>query len=215
MPYINPDKIPIDDVVENLYNFDSIGALSLDGVLTTTGINELNSFARTYNELTKVKEMQGKVRQDMRTKYFYDIDEHTFSPQEFLPLQKFVDEYSLIYSEIAKKANFNGTSFNALGIHHYGENSQGITPHQDFSTDRDLISIFILIGQDPLYVCLDRKKNGSIALAQNPGSLVLLRAARQESEQKYRPIHYLNPVTSERYTLIVRKCDLQKNSKKY
>lgn len=201
--YLNFKDINLENIARELYDFNSRGALSVPHVLTSEALSELQDFVKK-SRLEKVTERVGSVYQYMNQHYF-SIRDNCLEEDSFFPLKKLIQDYALIYETLAHHGEFDEPCFNSVGIHHYYEGSQGITPHQDFARDRDLISIFIIEGRDPLYICKNRKKKDSVVLDQNPGSLILLRAARHEDEQRYRPIHYLNPVSQERYTIIFRR----------
>jgi len=77
--------------------------------------------------------------------------------------------------------------------------------HRDYSTDINLISIFVLGGTAPFYVCADKQGRGKVALHSAPGSLILMRAPRNELENDYRPYHCVGAVEEERFTLLFRQ----------
>ncbi len=66
-------------------------------------------------------------------------------------------------------------------------------------------AIFNLIGDAKFYYCDDKDKRNSQEFDTSPGSLVLLRGAKNKDEQRYRPYHYIMPMKSERLSLNVRK----------
>ena len=120
-------------------------------------------------------------------------------------LDYYIFEYRRFYKKIAEKAKFDDSIFNKIGFHKYQAGSIGITPHQDYETHINLISIFNLVGEAGFYYCEDKDGNGSRKIDSSPGSLILLRAPRNEDEEKYRPFHYINPMSNERLSLNVRR----------
>lgn len=57
----------------------------------------------------------------------------------------------------------------------------------------------------PFSVSEDRQKKNSKQIYSEAGTLMLMKAARNEDEQKYRPIHYVQgPVNEDRYTVLLR-----------
>ena len=207
MKYIDSSRIHIERIVNELYDFYKLGALSIPNVLTPFGMNDLVGKILASRKMFKqAPKKEGKVYQEMETFYINDWeDEIILNPDLKESLGMFREEYLSIYQKIAELADFDESRFNSLGIHLYPNGSSGITPHRDYERDRDLISIFVLKGNTPVKVCEDEKKNGTIELDSSPGSLILMRAARKKSEQVSRPIHYLGPVLEERLTLIIRR----------
>ena len=205
--YICSEKIPIDDVVDRLYDFSALGALSIPHVLTEAAQQELLEGILSAQPLfSKVQRELGEVIQEMETVYMQKVaDKIPFFPlfeQRINQLQK---EYLLIYQKIADKASFTEKTFNSVGVHHYPIGSAGITPHQDFSSDINLIASFVVAGNAPFFVCSNREKAHALELKASPGTLILMRAARTKEEQKKRPFHYLvGPITEERYSILIR-----------
>jgi len=204
--FLKSKKISIDKIVNELYDFSKIGALSLPEILSKEGRQELLKGVKSAKKLfSKVSRKEGKVIQEMETLYIENLKENELKKEFNENINKFIKEYSKIYREIAKKAKFQENSFNSLGFNHYWNNSKGISPHRDYARDKDLISIFILQGKANFYVCVDREKNKPVELYSPPGSLILLRAPRNESEKQYRPFHYVENIENERLSLIVRR----------
>ncbi|MCH8945508.1 MAG: hypothetical protein IIA85_01130 [Nanoarchaeota archaeon] len=204
--YIDAERISIDFVVSELYDLSKIGALSIPGVLSSKARENIVKGAKSAIKLFwKAPRVEGPVIQEMETLYIEDTDVRDLERSFVDSIKQFKREYGEIYRQISKKAGFLVDSFNSVGIHYYPYNSQGITPHRDYTRDRDLISIFVLQGQAKFCVCEDRNKKGSINLDSSSGSLILLRAARNDLEQSYRPFHYVEPIERERFSLIVRR----------
>jgi len=192
-------------ISRELYDLSKLGGMSFPNFLNPDFREDLlNEIKNAQGRLKPAEQYVGKVQQVMNT--FYIGEAHNNSNIGNFPLVKQLrDTYSLFYKELGNIANFYSGNINSIGFHHYPANSLGITPHQDYAFDYNLISIFVLEGNASLNVCRDRDKRDSMQLSAAPGSLVLLRAARKPEEQKYRPFHYIDGVKEERYSLIFRQ----------
>lgn len=200
------DKIDAAEVVRKLYNFSDRGVTSIPDAMTRFGIEKLLKGIEAAKDLFwEAEKQEGKVRQEMRCLYLESADWTKLNEEFKKTISDFKKEYGKIYKRISSKAGFEKNEFNSIGIHVYPSSSEGITPHRDYAGDRDLISIFVLKGRGIFGVCSDRNKTDALELEATPGSLILMRAARNESEQKFRPFHYVEKVEDERCTLIVRR----------
>ena len=149
--------------------------------------------------------MRGPVIQEMKTLYLETRQENDLPTFFRDRIEQFKKEYTEFYQRMAKAALFNESEFNSLGIHCYPEGSIGITPHQDFTRDHNLVTSFVLSGNAPFYVARTREKEGAQRFDTPPGSLIFMRAARDECEQTGRPFHYLEgPLEEERYSILIR-----------
>lgn len=204
--YIISDSVRIEDVVSELYDFSRPGIISIPDVLTIEGVKDLVSAARlNYHSFIEVPRYEGTAEQEMYTLYLDKIKKSQLVIESLPILDQFVDEYKEIYKQIAQEAQFDEYDFNKIGFHKYSAGSLGITSHQDYESHINLISIFNLIGDAKLYYCENVDKRNSKKIDTIPGSLTLLRAARNENEQQYRPFHYIEPMENERLSLNVRK----------
>ena len=163
----------------------------------------LEEMMQAQNEFKKVPYSEGLVTQDMHVLYCGEADRQN-AQREFPAIQCLRSEYLAWLEPLGIAGHFK-PEINSIGVHLYPANSQGISPHQDYASDRNLISIFVLKGNDPLYLCKDRNKTESFPLNASPGDLILLRAPRNEAEKPLRPFHYLEKLVEERITLIFRQ----------
>lgn len=205
--YICSEKVLVDKVVEELYDFSKFGAVFFPDLLTECARRELLGGIQSAGFLfQKVQRERGPVIQEMDTLYF----ENNYDLLHTLPLlenavTQLRQEYGELYEKIAVQAGFSGTQVNSVGVHHYSIGSVGITPHQDFKSDRNLIASFVIDGCAPFGVCNNREKTGAQLFDAGPGSLIFMRAARNECEQKYRPFHFLEgPLLEDRYSILLR-----------
>ena len=204
--YIDKSRINIELIVNELYDFSKIGALSIPNILLEKASEDLVNGAKSAKKFFwRPPKKEGPVIQEMESLYIEELNEECLDKKFKNSINKFRKEYIEIYKEIAEKAGFQENFFNSIGIHYYQDTSIGITPHRDYAKDKDLISIFVLQGQARFCVCKDRNGSNYIELDSSPRSLILLRAARKNSEQKYRPFHYLESIKQERFSLIVRR----------
>ena len=205
--YICTEKINVDEIVKRLFDFSTLGALSIPGVLTGEAREELLTGIKTAQHLLRAVEREKKsgVVQEMQTFYVERLAEGELPPALRDSIKILTDEYAKIYEKIATKGNFTSKNVNSIGVHYYQIGSAGITPHQDYAADMDLVASFVLQGNAPFGVCKNRQKEGALYLEAAPGSLILMRAARDEQEQAARPFHFLEgPVGEERYSILIR-----------
>jgi len=109
------------------------------------------------------------------------------------------------YELLVRESGFQDIKFNSVSFQKYKEGSIGITPHRDGLKYINLISVFVLGGEAPFYICKDREGTDKTYLGSSPGSLILLRAPRKPEEKDFRPLHSVGRVGKERYTIGLRQ----------
>ena len=203
--YICSNNIHVDEIVKELYDFSKLGGVSIPNALTEEACNDfITEIAVLKYRFQRVQRVRGRVVQEMETFYIENANTIVDLPDLNEKLSRLQDEYLELYEKIGALAGFK-ERFNSVGLHFYGIGSAGITPHQDFAAGKYLIASFVLSGNAPFFVCADRKKTNSVELPSDPGSIVLLRAARTEEEQRKRPFHYVpGPMEMERYSILIR-----------
>ena len=92
---------------------------------------------------------------------------------------------------------------NDLIVQRYPPGSLSITPHRDHVRYRGLIILLVLRGHGRYYVCADREGNGAREISAPPGHMILMRGPDFDSRRD-RPFHFLNEVTSERFSFGIR-----------
>lgn len=204
--YLNTEKFNAENIAKELYDMTKLGGTTVtDFIPLETRLMLLEEIKKSKEYLLDAPKQEGKVYQEMKTIYFSNpkkVREMLFFPS----ISKICDEYSVSYKELEKYGNYETKpEINSIGVHYYYAGSKGISPHQDYAYDINLISIFVLQGEAPFYICKDRDKNGSIKLESAPGTLILMRGARNKTEQKLRPFHYIDRIPEDRYTLIFRQ----------
>ena len=203
--YINHEKIDVEKIVRELYDFSKPGILSIQDVLTRTGLENLLKVASLSADIfEEAQTEEGDVDQEMSIVYFEKVLKEKIDETALDILSRFKTEYERVYRHIARAARFEEIDYNKIGFHKYLKGSMGILPHQDYARHVNLISIFNLKGKSSLFYCKDESKVDSIEIDTSPRSLVLLRAARKESEERYRPFHYLESIEEERLSLNIR-----------
>ena len=201
-------KLNLEAMARKLYDPDNLGGISIPNFLEEERrIAILDGIKGADLSWRRPQRREGYVFQEMDIYYFQegfqDYWEERGVPEIEELKREFEEEF---YKPLGKVAGFDG-KINFTGLNHYQNGSIGITPHRDYEGDINLVSIFVLQGEAPFYVCSDRKKSNSLKLNSEPGSLILLRAARKEEEQSLRAWHYLEEVKSERYVLIFRQIE--------
>lgn len=204
--YLRAEKVSVDAIVRELFDLTRIGVVAVTDFLTVEGRTELLDAVKTIEPLLEtVLRVRGPVIQEMRTLYVETRQEDTLPPLFREGIEQLKREYTVIYERIAEAARFQEREFNSLGVHCYWEGSCGITPHQDFTRDHNLVTSFVLSGNAPFYAARTREKEGAQKFDTPPGSLILMRAARDEYEQAVRPFHYLEgPLEEERHSILIR-----------
>lgn len=206
--YLRTEKIDVEKIVRELFNFSELGALSVQDVLTEEGRKELLEGILTAKDLfwRVPRDVGGKVIQEMDTVYIERVrDKIAQFPLFITRIDQLCAEYAEVYKKIADAAQFREKEFSSVGVHYYWTGSEGITPHQDYKADKNIIASFVIRGCAPFCVCADRHKRNSKQLDSSPGSIIFMRAARCEEEQPLRPFHYLvGPMTEDRYTILIR-----------
>lgn len=193
---------------EKIYSPNHCGGLSVKNFLPIqlrrNFVRDLNRIRRDGNLFNKTKRKQGQVSQEMETFYLEDVGESNI-PESFRKrLESLRLACSDLYFALGKATKFERPGMESVGIHYYWDGSLGITPHQDYEGDINLVCVFPLSGQAPFYLAKTREKHDETKIDANPGSLILMRAARNSSEQDMRPFHYMGPVRGERYSIIMR-----------
>jgi len=202
---------------QTLFNFASRGVASQAGVVTSKDcaalVNVFDNFRKKGEGFVTPQRERGRVIQEMQICY---LERLKMVPEELteaiIPLasclESWFQQFRLFAEPLAENLRDTAlldTSFNSIGIHHYPAKTGGITPHRDFSSSLNLIVIFVLSGDAALYTCQNRKGEAAEKVNCAPGSMVVLRAPRNQAEQRYRPFHYLTSSTTDRYSLIFRQ----------
>lgn len=94
-------------------------------------------------------------------------------------------------------------SLNDLVVQRYPSGSFGITAHRDHVRYTGLVALILLSGEGRFFVSETRSGNGAREIPWRPGELLLMRAPGFAGRDD-RPFHYLNDITSERYSLGLR-----------
>lgn len=202
--YLNVNGTSIENLVRELYDFNKVGALAIPGFITGQAREELLSHIRSARYFfSKAPMTEGTVTQDVERLFLDEGDEENLSGSFKSRIKGFKEEYLEFYDRMGKLAKFR-KRFNSIGMNYYPKDSIGISIHQDYSIDVNLVSVFVLSGKAPFYVCKRKSKEEAIQLESSPGTLILMRGPRNEQEQMFRPFHYVGDVEEERYSMIIR-----------
>lgn len=95
-------------------------------------------------------------------------------------------------------------NLNDLVVQHYPAGSFGITAHRDHVRYTGLVALVLLSGKGGrFFTCSERSGGDAREIPWQPGDLLLMRAPGFAGRTD-RPFHYLNDVTSERYSIGLR-----------
>src|SRR3990167_7096253 len=102
--YIYTKKINVEEIVNRLFDFSTLGALSIPGILTEYARTELLAGIDVSRHLFRAVEREKKksgVIQEMRTFYLERLQEQGEELPQILrdPLKALTDEYAKIYAE--------------------------------------------------------------------------------------------------------------------
>jgi len=200
---LNLELFDAEDIAAKLYDPAEPGALVIEDFLDEEFRRKLLEEIKkgTYQEALRE---YGKARQG-----FSQIVNENIKQNEFPLVHRLKYAYSQLYRQLAEEAQFQSNNINDVYMQRYPEGSIGITPHLDFKSEINLVSIFVIEGKGDFYVCSDREKRNSQLLENPSGSLILIRAPRKPEENILRPMHYLENVTEERYTISFREKNVQ------
>lgn len=115
------------------------------------------------------------------------------------------------YIDVRKELNIEIDNLYAI-CNFYKAGSKGISPHRDFSSSKNLIGIYVVLGGKYFYVASDKEKNNEIKFDTPDNSLILMRAPRTKEENDMRPYHYVNFTEEERIVIVFRE---ESNPNKY
>lgn len=184
------------DIIKKLHNPDNIGGFAIKNFLSEDFRYALLEEAKTAKyEKQKIHNEKTNVVQDLESYTLTNRDEDKFKLSHL-----WQREYTKLIGGL-----FENNFPYSIVMQHYKKGLLGISPHRDYLRDRNLISIFVLDGAAKLYICQGRTKRGAVELESSLGSLILLRAPRNVNEKHIRPIHYLDNVAEERYSLALRQ----------
>jgi len=213
MSYLNLGKLNPQAIVNELYDLSKRGAVGFPNVIKEAACDAIvKAFKQHRHLFISAERVKGKVIQEVEMCYLERLES---IPQQLVEaVSPIVRAFEPFYQQLAsgeldtelRDSYLFGSSFNSTGVHYYPKGTAGISPHKDFTSSRNLIVIFVLKGDATLYSCKNRKGDNKVLLASTPGSLIILRAARNPKEQKCRPFHVLEgPMSEDRYSLILRQ----------
>ncbi len=139
----------------------------------------------------------------MSVGYIGEADQEHKINVRFQKIQEFVSAFIPWYEDLGKRASFLPVPINSVGIHLYSHSTGGISLHRDESKYVNLIAIVNLKGEAEFYLS-KKRENPAQTLKTSQGSMILMRAPRNDSEKGMLPYHGVGNVIEERYSLILR-----------
>ena len=107
------------------------------------------------------------------------------------------------YDPFSKIAAFTGNKrVNSARINRYEVGSGGLSAHLDGLIYWNLVSVFVVEGDADFGVVKDEENEIHHV---DPGSLILMRAPRDQTERSLRPMHYVDNVREYRTTICLRE----------
>jgi hypothetical protein len=194
------------DIVDVLpiYSPEHIGAISFADVLSTAErICLLDDIKRHLHLFKENHQVYKSARQEAEMLYLGEYDVRNKEDIIIPAVQSLKDRFIPWYGRLGNAAGFHPES-NSLGIHRYRTSSIGITPHLEHKFCRNLVASFVIEGDAPFLVGKERDRTNT-RLEGSPGSLILMRAPRNDDELQYRPFHCVDTVREERYAIIFRQ----------
>ncbi len=205
MSVLNTEKIDIESVVDELFDFTKSGIIAIPGFVTDDGLQGLQAeLLSSRIKWLKAPRVYGTTYQELDTIYLGEADSLR-SDESFPEVNRLREEYVKVYERFAERAKFVPGKVNSVGVHRYQKGAVGMGPHRDYSQYMNLVSIFVLAGTNTFGICHDREQKNITYIQEDEGMLILLRHPRSDTERAYRPLHCVGPVTKERYTVVLRQ----------
>ncbi|MEK6846824.1 MAG: hypothetical protein AABY16_01510 [Nanoarchaeota archaeon] len=202
MKLLNSNQFDAEKIAR-IYGPNHNGIATIPEFLRDTTMQKILDYIKTLH-LAEAPQREGQVTQQFSALYFGEPEGNDF-PTESLLIQ-LCNEYNLLYRKLKEPAKFEiEPEINSVGVHHYQEQAEGISPHQDYARDVNLISILSITGKARFLVCRGRTKIGATVLELSAGDLLLMRAPRNPKENTHRPFHCIDQVEEERYSIILRQ----------
>ncbi|MDA2927966.1 hypothetical protein MYX78_12185 [Acidobacteria bacterium AH-259-G07] len=195
-------------ICQELYHPAKLGGISIQGFLPSEFKEELLCEIKNNSRLFR-RAPRKYINAFQEFDYFHlgEADQKRVKG-DFKAMYRLREGYADLCSALSKRAQFSTAGHpNSITVQRYWERSLGITPHRDESKYINLISIFILEGEAPFFVCSDRQKSQCTQLPALPEDLILLRTPRNPEEKRLRPIHCVGRVTQERYSVTFRQIE--------
>jgi hypothetical protein len=186
--------------LEIVYDPSHPGALSIPKFLTDDILNKLMN--DMINHSSFFYHVHKKNRTGVEEQYDVVHLEELNALDAFPVTRQLITTYAKLHENTGINRNFN-----SISIQRYMPDYKGITPHMDFAKDRDIVSLFCIHGAADFGVCDDKHKANPRLLDSSPGSLILLRAPRNEKDKRdksWRPYHFVENIQSERYSIGIR-----------
>jgi len=186
-------------ISSELYDFSKAGTLSIKGFLKEPFRQALLSEMKQQSYVKAPREYLNAI-QELE---YVDIK----SAEQIEAMSNVINllhAYSHMHDAVAKIANFSKARL-AITLQRYWEGSIGLTPHMNPAAKyKNIVSIYVVDGEALFYTCKDKSGNGRRVIESSPGSMILMRAPRNDDEKELRPLHGVGTVTKERYVIGIR-----------
>jgi hypothetical protein len=210
--YFKVDPIRVRESLHYLYDSSSPGAVSIPDFLQPRFlamlINDIYNHDGMLTYIHNIHDVKdGRIEEEFETAKLGD-DRIILDKDAFPVIMQLREAYASFHSII----DIITPSFNSLNVHRYIPQYKGITPHRDFNSDKDLVSIFCISGEADVGICDNIKGDNRQLLDSSPGSLILLRAPRNDDDRKnhsWRPYHFVENIKTERYSIGIRQIGQQ------
>ncbi len=198
----NPSSQYLDFLARTLYDPQRSGVLIIRGPQHTPVEDLRTDFLHAMPHMRE-PEPHGDVVQDFCMLYWGAREAQATPPIPLPYIDNLIHTLNTFYRRLGARAGFSGEA-NSFGMHIYGAASEGIGLHRDRSVDRNLILSYTVAGNAPFRVADTEEGDGERAYPVGQGSLVLMRAPRNDMEKPLRPYHAAGVARTERLTVLLR-----------
>lgn len=199
------DRFDFVTLCMELYDPHELGAIALRSVLPRRAAWGISS-ELSYNTRNFVKrpEEYGTTRQTLSS---WSIEWGILLNYPYLGLlRECYEELSeLMHCNMGVSQRVDKKTVNA---NFYAAGCYGIGPHRDNTFSVNFTAVFISMGRNPFSVARDKKRMDEKQLVVEPGDIILMRAPRTEDEKDLRPVHYVENIVADRYSITFREINL-------
>ncbi len=206
--FFNRAAFSIETLAQELYDPTKPGVVALENVLTPSFCElAIEDFKRKAHFFKDSPEVENETRQQLKNFYYGSADGGAGDTGQFPLVSRLREAYSSVYKQISNRCNFwQGPVINSQGVHWYPSGSCGMGIHRDYSSDINLLSLFVLSGNASFTVYDDKKGSNKLyEITTLPGMWVGMRGPRSPRENESRPYHEIGIIEDERFSLIFRQ----------
>lgn len=185
-----------------LYDFEQPGVVLLREMLSPTTVSGIQEelVSNRRNHVPRPTQY-GTTSQMLHS---WDFERAVLKNYEHLSvLDKLYEELSRgLHSHMPKAHYYDRVDVNSSL---YPKGSIGIGPHRDNSFSVNFTVIAVISGENSFFTAQDKERNGEVEFQTEPGDFIVLRGPRTVKENRYRPVHYVGEVKTERYIIVFRE----------